>query len=140
MGQGSVSLGKAALQVGRQCFMGAGSASGENGTAICTTVYPTISRVFVGLLDLRVRLPHVLACFCGVIVLPVPFTPRFGLFLWGYWTFGSVYPTFSRVFVELLSLPSRLPHDLACFRGIMVLSPVPRIPYSIHVFYYNLIT
>ena len=59
MGEGGASWGGAVLQR-------AGSASGENGTAICTTVYPTFWRVFVGLLDLRVRLPHVLTCFRGV--------------------------------------------------------------------------
>ena len=30
-----------------------------------------------------------------------PFTPRFGLFSWDYWTFGSVYPTFWPDFVGL---------------------------------------
>ena len=29
--------------------------------------------------------------FRGVNVVPVPFTPRFDVLLWDYWTFGSVY-------------------------------------------------
>ncbi len=102
------------------------------------SVYPTFWRVFVGLSDLRVRLPHVLACFRGAFVLPGPFTPRFDVFSWDfctsglftprfdvfswdYWTFGSVYHTFWRVFVGLLSFRVRLPHVLACFRGVIVL-------------------
>ena len=84
--------------------MGEGGASGgwcfqgENETALCATVYPTFWRVFVGLLDLRVRLPHVLTCFRGIIGPSGPFTPRFDVFSWDYWTFGSVYPTFRQIF------------------------------------------
>ena len=35
--------------------------------------------------------------------------------------------------------PSSFPHVFVCF-CVVFDSPVPRIPYSIHVFYYNLIT
>ena len=70
---------------------------------------------------------HVLTCFCGVNVVPVPFTPRFGVFSWGYWTFGSVYPTIWYDFVGLLDLPFSLPHVLTCFRGVNVV-PIPFTP------------
>ena len=36
------------------------------------------------------NLPHDLTCFRGIIGPSGPFTPRFGVFSWDYWTFGSV--------------------------------------------------
>ena len=53
---------------------------------------------------------HVLMGFRGVNVIPVPFTPRFDVLLWDYWTVGSVYPTIWYAFVGLLDLRVRLPH------------------------------
>ena len=70
---------------------------------------------------------HVLMGFRGVNVIPVPFTPRFGVFSCDYWTFGSVFPTIWLVFVGLLDLRVRLPHVLTCFRGVNVV-PIPFTP------------
>ena len=84
MGQGSVSWGKAVLHGAGQCFRGQ------------------------AVLQEKTELPFA-----------QPFTPRFGVFSWDYCPSRPVYPTFWRVFVGLLSFPFRLPHVLACFRGII---------------------
>ena len=52
----------------------------------------------------------------------------------------SSFPHVFGGFCVVFDSPARFPHEIKSKRGVMVLSPVPRIPYSIHVFYYNLIT
>ena len=53
---------------------------------------------FRGIIVIPVPLPHVLTCFCGIIGPSGPFTPRFDVFSWDYWTSHPVYPTFRQIF------------------------------------------
>ena len=65
-----------------------------------------------------VRLLHVLTGFRGIIGPSGPFTPRFGMISWDYWTFGSVYPTISGVFVWIFVLEISFQREKTSKRGI----------------------